>query len=477
MRSLCLRDAVSVAFLCLSLISSAWAETTGGPRVAHFRCDITPPLGQPMFSCDALRKVEEPLLAKGIVLEADGQRYVLCALDWCELCNGSYRAMRKKIADAAGAEPSHVAIQTLHQHTAPLIDADAQKLLANIGAAKGIHVDPQALDEIDRRLVTAVRLAVKKLEPFDSVGVGQAKVDRVASSRRCRNKAGVICPRMSGAGVDPAMRALPEGTIDPYLKTITFAQGEKPLVRLHYYATHPQTRYGDGRATSDVPGIAREKLERQEGVFQIYFTGCGGDITLGKYNDKTDKCREELAGRLLAGMEAAVAATKFSPAGPIRWRICPVLFPARTDAGFSLADSLARMKNAKTLPVIRMYQGAVRAAFHQRSSQPIELSSLEIGKVHIVNLPGEPLIAFQLYAQGVKPADFVAVAGYGDCGTGYICPEKAYAEGGYEPTDANVKPESERLMKKAIAVLARRRLLLKTERCVLPNVRETEALP
>ena len=246
---------------------------------------------------------------------------------------------------------------------------------------------------------------------------------------------------------------MPEGTIDPYLKTITLAQGKKPLVRLHYYATHPQTRYGDGRATSDVPGIAREKLERKEGVFQVYFTGCAGDITMGKYNDCSDKCREELAGRLLDGMEAAIAATKLVPAGPIRWRICPVLFPPRTDPGFSLADSLARLKDPKTPPVLRLYAGALRVAFHQRSQQPIELSSLEIGKLHIVNLPGEPLIEFQLFAQGLKPADFVAVAGYGDCATGYICPAKVYSEGGYEPTDANVKPESEVLVKKAIATL------------------------
>ena len=54
-------------------------------------------------------------------------------------------------------------------------------------------------------------------------------------------------------------------------------------------------------------------------------------------------------------------------------------------------------------------------AFLERSEQPIELSSLEIGGVHIVHLPGEPMIGFQLFAQGLKPADFVAVAGYGDC--------------------------------------------------------------
>ena len=52
-----------------------------------------------------------------------------------------------------------------------------------------------------------------------------------------------------------------------------------------------------------------------------------------------------------------------------------------------------------------------------------------------------------------------SIAGYGDCGTGYICPENAYSEGGYEPTDANVKPESERLVKKGVQVDDLRSLL------------------
>jgi hypothetical protein len=58
-----------------------------------------------------------------------------------------------------------------------------------------------------------------------------------------------------------------------------------------------------------------------------------------------------------------------------------------------------------------------------------------------------------MYAQHLKPQCFVAVAGYGDCGTGYICPDRAYDEGGYEPTDTNVGRGSEALLKKAIRQL------------------------
>jgi hypothetical protein len=404
-----------------------------------------------MFSGDALRTVEQPLLAKGIVLQAGAERYVLCALDWCELCNGTHDRLQKQVSVAAGAEPDHVALQCVHQHTAPLVDLDVQKRLVEAGVT-GWQLDPPAFEAIERKLVTAVKGSLKHLEPFDQIGAGQATVERVAATRRPLDAQGKIWVRYSSCK-DAVLRALPEGAIDPYLKTITLARGEKPLLRIHYYATHPQTSYGDHRASSDLPGDAREALQRKEGVFQIYFTGCGGDVTVGKYNDGSKQARRELAARLLAGMEAAEAATRFAPADSVHWRTYPLLLPPRTDRGFTWADSLSCLENSKKAGVQRLYYGASNLAFLHRREQPIVLSSLEIGNVRIVHLAGEPMVCFQRFAQDLRPDAFVAVAGYGDGGPGYLCPAKAFGEGGYEPTASRVKPESEMLLKKAIAAL------------------------
>jgi hypothetical protein len=428
-----------------------FASTAGPMRLATFSCDVTPPLGQPLIAGDRIRVVEQPLLAKGIVLEAGGRRYVLAAIDWCELNNGSHDSVVSAMAAAAGTEPCRVAVQTVHQHTAPVVDMDAQELLAGAGAA-GLQLDPKVFQSIRGRLAEAVKESLGRLTPFDRIGVGQAKVDRVAATRRPVDAEGKIAVRYSACR-DPAVRALPEGTIDPYLKTISLGRGEKPLVRLHYYATHPQTSYGDGRASSDMVGDAREELQRKESVFQVYFDGCGGDITVGKYNDGSKSCRKALAGRLLAGMEASIATTRWSPAVELRWRSVAASFPPRTDRGFSLADSLACMTSGAAAPSTRLCMGAERAAYHRHADRPIRLCSLEMGNVHILHLPGEPMVAFQLFAQRLRPDALVAVAGYGDCGTGYICPQRAFAEGGYEPTASNVKPESEALLKKAIAML------------------------
>ena len=49
----------------------------------------------------------------------------------------------------------------------------------------------------------------------------------------------------------------------------------------------------------------------------------------------------------------------------------------------------------------------------------------------------------------------MAVAAYGDLAPGYICPQRDFAEGGYEPTACRVAPDSERPLKDAIQVLLR----------------------
>ena len=92
-------------------------------------------------------------------------------------------------------------------------------------------------------------------------------------------------------------------------------------------------------------------------------------------------------------------------------------------------------------------------AFAERIDRPLAVSGLQIGRVHILDLPGECLVDYQLFAQRAAPGDFVAVAAYTDLGPGYICTDKAFEQGGYEPTDTAVGPGSEPLLKAAIVKL------------------------
>jgi hypothetical protein len=414
---------------------------------------VTPPLGEPLgFTYPPTRVVEHPLLAKGIVLRDAGGTYVLCALDWCEIHNDSYQLFRQKIAKAAGTSPSRVAVQTLHQHTAPAYDTNTQRILNKIQAAspqKGLEF----LEEAATQTAAAVQKAATQWKSLTHIGTSWASVDQVASSRRILQPDGTILTRLSSTK-DPEEQKAPEGTIDAYLRTITLFDGETPVARAHYYATHPQTYYRDGRVTYDVPGIARERLEKESGVFQVYFTGCGGDIGMGKYNDGTHERRPALVNRLYDAMVRSIKNVHVEPVSGMQWKTADVQFPLRSDGAFSEEASRKILADGKA-PVEAAFNAAwaLARASRAKADQPFQLSCLAIGSSRILHLPGEPFVEYQLYAQRLQSELFVAVAGYGDCATGYICTDRAYSDkGGYEQTESFVGP-SEQLLKEALARL------------------------
>ena len=277
-------------------------------HLSTFRCDVTPPVGDPLCGglVQPVRGVDDPLFALGIVLLGAGAPVVLCAVDWCGLRNDGHATWRKAIAEAAHTTPERVALHCVHPHNAPFGDTSAQKLLGAVPGAPaslGLKFYEQAV----RRSADAVKASLANTTPFTHCGIGQAKVAQVASNRRIVADGKVTAIRYSGTK-DPKVRAEPEGLVDPWLKTLSFWNKDKPLAALHYYATHPMSYYGDGRVSSDFCGLAREQRALDEPrVFQVYFTGCAGNVTAGKYNDGAKENRPVLRRAHVLGHEGGVA--------------------------------------------------------------------------------------------------------------------------------------------------------------------------
>jgi hypothetical protein len=426
-------------------------------RLATFSCDVTPPLGHPLCGgwIDPVKVIDDPLEARGIVLLGSGRAIVLAAVDWCELRNDSYEQWRHFLAEAAETDPERVAVQCLHQHDAPMADLGVQRLL-DMAQGTSPCVDPVFHEKAGRRLAESLKQSLPHARPFDGIGTGRAKVEEVASNRRILGPDGkVAIIRYSAAAKDSKAREAPEGLIDPWLRTLSFWHGDTPLAALHYYATHPMSHYGKGRVSSDFAGLARRKRQdEQPDVFQVYFTGCAGNITAGKYNDGSDPLRNILRDRIRAAMAAAWDATERQPVADLSWRVEPVRLPPRAEPSFGMVES-AVILNDPQAATVRRNNAAIQLAWLQRQDRPIDLTCLHIGNARVVHLPGEPFIEYQLAAQKTAPEAFVCVAGYGDGGPGYIPTAAAYGEGGYEPTVALAGPGSEELLRKALAKLLR----------------------
>jgi len=424
-----------------------------GLRVALFASDVTPPLGHPLIKGTA-DEILQPMVLKGIVLDDGHKRLVIGAMDWCVLRGGAYDMFRNKMAAAAEVPVTQVSLHMTHTHSAPLCDARAEQLLA--ATSKPFkHLDLDWMARMTTDAARAVQTAVHNLQPFTHIGFGQAKVEHFASNRRVMGPDGKIQVRYAATKA-PELRAQPEGLIDPWLKTVTFFDGDTALVRMHYYASHPQSFYGDGKVHPDTPGLARSYLEGEEGVTQIYFTGCAGNVTAGKYNSGTQEERQALSKELYSGMIRAAAATKKEAVDSYSWKTVDVRFPPKMDPA-NAPEILRKVLSDPDAPAQKRQMAAIRLAWDERTrARPlIDLSRLRIGSVDILHLPGEPFVEFQLYAQSLRPDRFVAVAGYGEGGPGYICTDAAHDEGGYEPTQAMVGPPTEAVLRGAIEELLR----------------------
>ncbi|HEY1860884.1 MAG TPA: hypothetical protein VGG61_11045 [Gemmataceae bacterium] len=427
-------------------------------HLATFAADVTPPNGHPLCGgwIEPVKGVDDPLHAFGVVLLGMGRPVVLCAVDWCGLRNEANRAWRDALAKATHTVAENVAVHCVHQHNAPFADIEAERLIEEVkeGAPS---LDLKFFDKVVQQTADAAKASLEKTVPFTNIGIGQAKVEEVASNRRILGDDGKVKATRTSATKHAEVRKEPEGLIDPWLRTLSFWNDEQPLAALHYYATHPMSYYGDGRVSSDFCGLARQKRqEDEEKVRQIYFTGCAGNITAGKYNDGAHENRPVLRNRIYSALNAAWKATERHVVKSWAWRVEPVKLPARSELSFGEKESRTILEDVKQTKA-RRNNAAFQLAWLKRIDLPIELTCLDFGKALVLHLPGEPFIEYQLKAQELRADAFVCVAGYGDGGPGYIPTAKAYLEGGYEPTVALAGPKCEEILHNAMAKLLGRK--------------------
>jgi hypothetical protein len=430
------------------------ARAAGPLKVGVFAVDASPPVGSPL-AYDPTKGVETPLTCKGVVLIGEGQPVVLCAIDWIGVGNEAYAFFRSALAEGAGTTSERVALHALHQHDAPHADLTAGHMLAQKGIDREIF-DERLVRDVMARASAAARKATAEARPVTHLGLGQAEVKEVASNRRILGPDGKVRAVRYTATKDPALRAEPEGTIDPMLKLVTLWDGDTPVVALSYYATHPQSYYRTGLANADFPGLAREARQKATGAPHIHFNGAGGNLGAGKYNDGSHAMRQVLADRLANGMARAWDATTKAPltAADLGWKVERVALPVAPHLDEATLRSVLRDETAS---VRARAQAANDLAWLLRCKRGdrIEVSCLTLGDARLLHLPGELFVEYQLAAQRMAPDRFVAMAAYGDYAPGYIGTERAYAEGGYEtaPTSSLVAPGVEKVLMDAIQTL------------------------
>ena len=450
-----IRPFVLCCLLSLSLACSVAAADEPTIHLATFDVDATPPVGS-VVAYAPVKSIVDPLHAKGIVLLSDGQKpIVICVFDWIGIANGSQDWWRNELAVAARTTADRVAVHTVHQHDGPRCDVSAVALFSDPQQAQP-HFDMEFILRVRGDLVRAISDALQNAQPVTHIGTGKSLVEKVASNRRLLGPDGKVAKMRFSSCRDADVIAAPEGVIDPFVRLVSFWNGEQALACLAYYATHPMSHYGKGDVSADFPGLARADREQTTGVTHIYFTGAGGNVAAGKYNDGSDEMRPVLTQRLSDAMRRAWESTSkvALSAADVRWTVVPVTLPV---ASHLQADELrATLQKVDTSDADRL-AAASDLAFLERclAGRQIELSGLRLGPAWLIQMPGELFVEYALAAQQMRPDDFVCLAAYGDYGPGYIGTEVGYSQGGYEtsPRASLVAPAVENVLLDALRKL------------------------
>ncbi|MBI1311800.1 hypothetical protein GC176_10955 [bacterium] len=426
--------AVALCFFVLFGTDPSFGAADEVVRVAPFSADVTVPLGHRCMGVlpTKSKTIDDPLDARGFVLLSDNQQpIVLLALDWCEVRNGAYDEWRNALAAAAGTTRTRVLLSALHQHDAPVTDSGAQAWLDKVGL-QGELYDREFHSDCIRRVCEALKESLATAQPVTHLGLGKARVQGIASSRRVVHPDGrVDFDRYSASGGNAFHANAPEGDIDPLLRTISFWNGDKPLLALHSYATHPMSHYGKGGVSADFVGLARRLRQKDlPGVPQIYVSGCSGDVTAGKFNDGSPQMRPLLAERLHKAMTEAWRATQKQPLTQLAFRSAPLELPFHEGEEFKREQLLAELENGQLKTETRILAAMSLSSLDRvERKQPIDLPCVDFGPAQIVVFPGEAFVGYQLMAQQLSPDTFVMSIGYGESWPGYIPTKAAFDDG------------------------------------------------
>jgi hypothetical protein len=426
-----------------------------------FTVDVTPPIGG--FLCGGFHPqsvgFESQLFLRGAILSDQRQTVVLATINYTYLSGRSQQRLIDAIARGVGVPASHVALHSDHVHAAPLIDEEPHAIVAKESKVQ-LHDESYFRDVLWLAERNAKIAAESNGMRIGGVGFSEQRVEQFASARRVLD-AGQCKIRWSVCR-DEKVRNAPEGQIDPILSQVVFFdESRKPVAQMSFYASHPQVSDGRLLISADTVGIATDLFQaKHPGVFPMYFSGCAGDVTAGKYTTlDLARNRHVFGVRLYDGILGAFEKAQPMPVDSIGWADESFELPLAPISD-NAEHYLSRIRNPN-VPDREKYQAAMRAdrLLRNVNTYPFRLNRLRLGDFDVLFLPSELVLEYQLFAKK-QARGKLAVAAYGDSFLKYVATDEMFAQGGYEvaPNWTEVQQGIEQPIKKSIQDILKREI-------------------
>jgi hypothetical protein len=447
--------------LALALPASAGPLTAGAAAV-----DVTPPRGCPMagyYSARGAEGTHDPLFAKALVLEKDGTRAALVALDLIGTTRSLVDETRALVEKQTGIPGKHVMISATHSHTGPVL-SDGSKRAGALGG--GSQVAKDYLKDLPGKIADAVKKADAARRPA-AVSFATGKEDGLAFNRRFHMEDGSV-------GWNPGKKnpkiVRPVGPTDPAVPVVlieTLDKTPKPIAVYVNFAMHLDT-VGGLYYSADYPYTLAKSLGAVKGdeMVTLFTAGTCGDINHINVDDARPQKGHGEAARIGTRLAAEVlrALDKVRPAGdgPLRvstatveLALAPVTDEDVAEAKRVVAAVEAGEKPApKFLDQVKAFRVEdVRARLGKPLAVEVQVVSLG-DDLAWVSLPGEIFVELGLQIKAGSPFRQTMIAELANGSVGYVPTRVAYSQGNYEVVSARCAEGSgEKLVDEALKQL------------------------
>lgn len=424
----------------LDNLTGGWARRKITPPVG---VDLTGYVGRP----GACTGVHDDLFADALVIDDGTTRVCFVTVDILGTDSAQDTALREGISRATGIPSKNVLIGCSHTHGGP-----AAQCLRRCGTP-----DDGYLRWAYEQIKAAAFEANRRRAPA-RLSVSRASSDLGVNRRGWVVERGLQADKSSGTVTDPEVLAL---TVD--------AEGVGRIV-LFNYACHGVVMGSDNvEVTGDWITAAKSMLESDPSVdAAMFLQGCCGDINprlRGSFAE-VQAAAELVARPLLAAL--ADSNPIVAPRIRVAWHrieipLSPLPPREEIEQEISFRRQEIERKRADGAPQVcvridEAMLGWAEDALEALDSGPLPetvslaLQGVSFGDVTVVAIPGEAFCNIGLQIKRMLPTPIMA-AGYANGNIGYIPTEAAFAEGGYETSEAfrfyglrMVAPEAERVL-------------------------------
>ncbi|HEX31015.1 TPA: hypothetical protein ENG04_13120 [Candidatus Poribacteria bacterium] len=415
--------------------------------------DITPLLGISLVGYFHDRKavdVRDPLYAKAIVLEADGERIAIVLCDLIALEREEIEKARELIESRCGILPQNVMIACTHTHTGP----------ATVSVL-GVDRDEGYLEFLIPRIADTVQMACQRLREA-KVGWEVGREERISFNRRYWMKDGKV---RTNPGYNNPDIVRPAGPIDPDVMAIRIADAQgNTIAVLANFALHYVGGSPSNVVSADYFGMFAQEIQRMHGesFVAILSNGCCGDINNIDVHNPPERREgyehaQHVASILAADVYSLTEHAKLIEDVQLNAASKRITIPVRPITEEMIESAKAILRDAPddvnryTREQIYAREILFLSEMPRQVETEVQVFAIrsEQGEMAIVGLPGEIFVEIGLQIKKSSPFKATMTIELANDWVGYVPTEKAFEEGGYETElarSSKLVPEAERIL-------------------------------